>query len=820
MRCIRLRNRGLFCATQLCIFTLLLLTACLCTTAKAWQNTKLGLTRDWCDNVIMPQSYRNALSRSARGAAYHNADATRLVISQIEVDVEIRDQMAQTKMLVTIRNPSTVQQTAELLMPVATGAVIRDFTFQGSAKEPATELLEAEKAKHAFQSIVAKLKDPALLEFAGYNMIRSSVFPVPASGEQRVQLVMEQLLSNDNHRIDYLLPRSQSLSNNVPWKISAKIKSSANVATVYSPSHQVAVQRVNDRESSLIVPEASMTPGSFRLSYLQSSGSLTASLMTSPELNGKNGHFLLLAGLTQDKTTTKKVAEEKLRREVTLVLDRSASMAGEKIEQAKQAALQVISGLEIGESFNIVAFCGDVELFAQKPVVKSIESQARAIEFIQSMTVGSGTNIYDALQRGLAQETTPGRLPIVLFLTDGLPTVGNVSEAAIREVVEKQNKFNRRIFSFGVGFDVNTPLLDKLATSTRGFATFVTPGENVEVAVSKVFRGLNGPTLSDVRLDIADQPTDQPSRIHEILPQRLPDLYEGDQLIVLGAYRGDQPLKFRVTANRGAKPVTFDFQFDPKQNQGQAFVSRLWASRKIASLIDQVRDLGASEQTLTAAKLVNSNLVSGSTTANKESTVDPRLAELTDSIVAFSKQYGILTEYTSFLATEGVDLSNSETVKKLASSTLLDRAVACRTGIGSLNQELNSGQMRGQTSLNVSNRYVNHSGQWVTTSNVQQCSGNALYNRGGRWVEAQLVEKPKIDPDATIDFGSEEFLALLWKMVALGRQDELAVEGEILITVEGKTTLVRGLKTPEANTAQPSSDSSAAQQSQQPANPN
>lgn len=766
----------------------------------ARQTHSSKLSRAWCDNVIVPQSYRNAVPLG-RGAKY-SAESSRLQLQQVAAHIEIRDQVAQTKLLISIHNPSKTNQTAELLLPIPVGSMVRSFTFNGAATEPSTELLESDTAKHTFESIVAKLKDPALLEFAGYNMIRSSVFPVPPEGDQKVQLVIEQLLPNDNLRIDYTLPRSQSLSSNVPWKITASIKSSAKIATVYSPSHQVAVQRVSDSETSLSVPDQAAAPGAFQLCYLQGSGPLTASLMTSPDIGGKNGHFLLLAGLAQEHAKADIPPQNKIKREVTLILDRSGSMSGEKIEQAKQAAIQVISGLETGESFNIITFNSQVDQFAQRPVVKNARTLASATEYIQSIKANDGTNIHDALMQGLNQDATEGCLPIVLFLTDGLPTVGNRSESAIREVAEKHNRFNRRIFSFGVGYDVNTPLLDKLATSTRGFATFVTPGENVEVAVSKVFRGLNGPALSDVQLAIVDQRPDQPARIHELMPQQLPDLYEGDQLVVLGSYRGREALKFRVTAKRGSQPVSFDFEFDPSNSRGQPFVSRLWASRKIASLIDQVRDLGANEQALTSAKMVSANrLAALSAKANSEPKIDPRLTELTDSIVALSKQYGILTEYTSFLATEGVDLADAATVQKLAANVLQDRAVACRSGVGAWSQELNNGQMRSQLSLNLSNRYCNQSGQWVTTSTIQQCRGNALYNRGGRWIEAKLIEKPKIEPDQEVEFGSKEYLKLLWKMVSLGRQDELAVDGEILITVEGKTTLVRGVKLPETEVA-------------------
>ncbi len=784
---------------------------------------QLSATRPWSENVIVPQTYRNAIAVGANGYGLSGGmggvggvgstiatDASqRLQLRLIDVSIDVRDQIAETKLLFTIHNPTKHGQTAELLIPVANGSVIRSFTFNGAASEPDTELLESDKAKQIFQSIVAKLRDPALLEFAGFNMVRSSVFPVPAGGEQKVQLVLEQLLTNDNHRVDYLLPRSPSQSSDVPWKLTAKVKSTSKIATVYSPSHQIAVQRVSDYESTLSVPENAAAPGAFRFSYLQSTGPLTASLMTSPDTGGKSGHFLLLAGLAQDGDA-KKAAATKTRREITLILDRSGSMNGQKIEQAKQAALQVISGLDMGEAFNIITFNSRIDQFSQKPVIKSADSEQRAIEFIQAVTATEGTNIHDALMTGLAPEVSEGCLPIVLFLTDGLATVGNTAEAAIREVAEKHNKFNRRIFSFGVGFDVNTPLLDKLATSTRGFATFVTPGENVEAAVAKVYRGLNGPTLSDLKLMIADQPSNMPSRIHELMPDRLPDLYEGDQLVVLGSYRGDKPLKFEITAKRGDRPVTFQFEFDPTQNQGQAFVSRLWASRKIASLIDQVRDMGANQSSANSQKLVSSKAGAGNAAEVK---LDPKLVELTDSIVALSKKYGILTEYTSFLATEGIDLSDSENVKKLLSSNLVDRAVMCRTGQASWNQEINNGSLRGQTSLNLENRYVNQAGKWVSTTTIQQCRGNALYNRSGRWVEAGLIEKSKVEPDRVVEFGSPEFLELLWKMVALGRQDELAVEGEILITVDGKATLIRGLTVapaPEA-AAQEASSNQASQ---------
>ena len=177
-----------------------------------------------------------------------------------------------------------------------------------------------------------------------------------------------------------------------------------------------------------------------------------------------------------------------MQREVTLVIDRSGSMAGPKMDQVRAAALQVIEGLADGESFNIIDYATTVERFATKPVVKNRETVLKARRYLANLRPTGGTNIHDALVEALGQPATKGALPIVLFLTDGLPTIGNTSEVAIRTVVQKGNPHKRRLFTFGVGADVNVPLLDRVAETTRATATYVLPKEDVEVKVGRVFQ--------------------------------------------------------------------------------------------------------------------------------------------------------------------------------------------------------------------------------------------------------------------------------------------------------------------------------------------
>ncbi|MGH7130304.1 MAG: vWA domain-containing protein, partial [Planctomycetaceae bacterium] len=328
------------------------------------------------------------------------------------------------------------------------------------------------------------MRDPALLEFAGLNLIKSSVFPLEPNGTQKVRITYEHLLPAVGDRVDYVLPRTESVDYHVPWTINVRIKSKQPVSTVYSPSHPIETQRQSANVvSARLSTSAQGDPGSFRLSYLVDRGEMAASLFTYPDASGDGGYFLLLAGLPAEA----KPEDQGIQREVTLVIDRSGSMNGEKIEQARQAALQVVAGLNDGERFNLITYSDSVDLFSAEPVVKDPNTEQAAREYISRITARGGTNLHDALLQSLQPRPAEGTLPLVLFLTDGLPTVGQTSEVAIREVASKSNPHDRRVFTFGVGVDVNTPLLEGIATATRAKATFVLPGDGVEVKVGDVF---------------------------------------------------------------------------------------------------------------------------------------------------------------------------------------------------------------------------------------------------------------------------------------------------------------------------------------------
>lgn len=722
-----------------------------------------------------------------------------VVIDAVSARVKILEQTASTSMEITLRNPGFQQAEAVLLLPVPEDAVVSAFEadMPGSGAEPTARILPRDEARRLYDAIVARVRDPALLEFAGYNLIRSSTFPIAAGATQRVRLTYDNLLSIDGHRIDYLLPRSESLERRSAWRISVDVQNKNPVSTVYSPSHAIGLKRLSPKHV-VVETDASAysNPGPFRLSCLLESSDISASLFAYPDpkvsSGGTGGYFLLMAGLPADAAKQ----SNQVKREVTLVIDRSGSMAGAKMDQARAAALQVVEGLADGEAFNIIDYSTTVSSFAEKPVIKNAQSRLEARKYIENIRPGGGTNIHDALLESLRPQPTDGMLPIVLFLTDGLPTVGQTSEVAIRETVEKGNAHGRRIFTFGVGNDVNVPLLDRLADLTRASATYVLPQEDVEVKVAQVYKRLYGPVLADLALHVVDPTGKETTRlVRDLIPDRLPDLFEGDQLILLGQYQNEQPVRFLLTGQYLGKQREFSFNFDfHAATTRNSFVPRLWASRRIAYLVDQIRQAGAANPG--QPPVANASLFN-----------DPRFKELSDEILRLSTEFGILTEYTSFLATEGVNLVNNwRGLSETCSDNLDSRAVKSRSGAAAVNQGMNFNTQKAQAQLNYYNGYIDEKLNRVETSAIQQVCDRTFYRRGDQWIDARLITTQSnpasgggeptsagsnVNPDEIVEFGSPRHLAILKTLITENRQAILSLDGDIIIQHESRNILVR-----------------------------
>ncbi|MSR29690.1 MAG: VWA domain-containing protein [Phycisphaerales bacterium] len=745
---------------------------------------------------VLPPSVSHVIVPQHRVVPLRPGVAQGIVLTQVDSAVAIVGRVAQTTLDLSVYNPSPTPAEAVLLVPVPAGATVKGFAFSAapgqmvSNPEGVANIMPRDDARRLYDSIVRASRDPGLLEFAGATLIRSSVFPIGAGATQKIRVEWEELLASNDGRLDYILPRSEHLRQEAPWSMRVTVESSGGIAAVYSPSHAlIEVHRGPDSTKRQFVLDAQTqrAPGPFMLSVLPAQGlGATATIAGYPDPTEGGGYFMLLGGVAPSSSSGNAIP-----REVTIVLDRSGSMAGGKLDQAKLAIVQIVESLLPGERFNIIDYSNGVSLFAREPVAADGKAMVEARAYVATLRPSGGTNISDALVEALRQPHTVGTVPIVLFLTDGLPTVGQTSERAIREIAEKGNPHSRRIYAIGVGADVNVPLLDRIADITRAKAAYIVPGEDVEVKVAQVAKQLSGPVLADIELTARDSGgAEDTRRIHDLAPRRIPDVFAGEQLVVFGAYRGEKPALLELKARTPGGSVGATVPFDPAiATTRHAYVARLWATRRIAELVDEVRQLSSDRPTVPVG-----------TTPGLD---DPRAKELVDEIVRLSARFGILTEYTAFFANEGTNLGDWGGLARGCRERLEKRAVMTRTGAAALNQGINFNDMKGKAQVAYDNRFIDESLQAQTISTVQQVSDRCFYNNSGRWVDSQLVASGReavptesITIDETVEFGSERHLALIAELAAEGRQGVLSLPGDTIVRHQTRNILVRNPQTP------------------------
>ncbi|MCA9261792.1 MAG: VWA domain-containing protein, partial [Planctomycetales bacterium] len=465
-------------------------------------------------------------------------------ISELTVDASIENTLAKVQVTQTFENPSSRPLEAQFLFPLPYDGAIDRMTFLVDGKELPGKLLSREEARQRYEAIVRSSRDPALLEWVGWGMFQTSVFPVPPGGKRTVSLRFTQVLRNSQGLTDFLYPLATARYSSKPLeqlKIRVALSPDAPLANIYSPSHAVKVDR-SDAEHAVVTYEAKqVVPNAdFRLFFDHGQGTATASVLSYRPTAEEDGYFLLLASPpTVD-------AAPPLPKTVVFVVDRSGSMSGKKMEQAREALHFGINNLRDGDLFNIVAYDSEIEAF--RPELQKFDDDARtaANAFVTGLFAGGNTNIDGALDRALKMLVDEKRPAYVVFLTDGLPTHGVVNESQIVSHAGEANRVRARLFAFGVGFDVNSRLLDRLSRDNSGYSAYVRPTENIETAVSELQRRIGAPAVTNVRLQFAgksDADEAAPS-VRRVYPRGEWDLFIGDQAVVTGRYRSGGEGKF------------------------------------------------------------------------------------------------------------------------------------------------------------------------------------------------------------------------------------------------------------------------------------
>jgi Ca-activated chloride channel family protein len=377
------------------------------------------------------------------------------------------------------------------------------------------------------------------------------------------------------------------------------------------------------------------------------------------------------------------------------------------------------------------------------------QGRKRAEAFVNALRPVGGTNINEALLAAMRQFQAGERPKILVFLTDGQPTVGETNINRIIDNARQTRLAGVRLFTFGVGYDVNTALLDKLAAENGGVADYIEPNEDLEVKVSNFFAKINYPVLTGLQLDLAGVETDL------IYPRTMPDLFRGSQITLIGRYKNADDMDYvRVTLNGVASARARSYVYDnlrfPLRSDQNDFLPRLWATRRVGWLMEQVRINGENQ-------------------------------ELRDEIVDLGTRYGIVTPYTSYLALEQPEAapitgapSQPKTVGgALNSATRRPSAdVAASTGVVGVQQSKKARAQ--QEMLRLEER---------KSASIRTIGGKTFYLRDGVWTDSEFKAESKL-PTTTVKFSSTEYFDLLSKHPELGKY--FALGEAVLVVFEGR----------------------------------
>ena len=538
------------------------------------------------------------------------------------VTVRVSDRVARVEVEEWFRNAGGGVAEGDYIYPLAGEAVFSDFSLVLGEEELKGETMDAARARAIYEEIVRRRRDPALIEMAGHGLLRARVFPIGPGETRSVRLRYTQVLDRAGEALRFryvagsartasgrpATAQTTGASDSAPLTFTLTADNAARFAEPFSPTHRLRVTRDRDR---LTVRPAESPAGTFDV-FLPLSGPRVGISLATHRVNGEDGYFMLT--LSPAAATAASVEP----RDVAVVVDTSGSMSGEKLEQAREALRQLLGSLNARDRFRLVSFGNQVE--AQKPDWSDASRAAidEARGWVDRLTAVGGTNIAGAMDEALRTRPGANRLNLVVFITDGQPTVGETDPERIAARVEAARN-GARIFTFGVGYDLNTYLLDRMASAGRGTVDYVEPGKSVEEAVGALTTRIRNPVLVDLRF------AGTPVRLKDVHPARLPDVYSGQELVVFGRYEAaGQPASGELTieGTRAGQPERFASRVEfPVHAASGDYIPSLWATRAIGELTRTIRLEGATPERIA------------------------RVREL-------ALRYGLLTEYTSYLVQE------------------------------------------------------------------------------------------------------------------------------------------------------------------------
>ncbi|MSP58770.1 MAG: VWA domain-containing protein [Myxococcales bacterium] len=552
-----------------------------------------------------------------------------LALRREVVSVQVDDQIARTTIDQVFENLSDRTVDGTYTFPLPDGAAVTGFATFVDGKRVESRMREKHAATDSYAAARRAGRSAALLEIGGPNRFTSRVANVAPGATRRVELRYDEVLRYDSGRVSWLLPLSLpggGAAEVGELIVEATVRDQKEIGALTTPTRGVAITRVSPHEVRLRYRALRLAPvADLRVEYEVRSRDIGVHFAAHrPGGPGPGDGYFLLSFAPQEETEK----DDRVTRDVVFVFDVSGSMAGKKIEQARRALLLCLANLHDGDRFNVIAFDDRVQAFRPEVVPVTAETLQAARTFASELSDRGGTDIGQALARALESFPKGGARPrSILFLTDGQATSGQTDTMQIVNDVMSRNGGDARIFTFGVGAEVNRELLERLATMNRGAASYIADSEGIDARVGAFYARVAEPLLANIAIDFGGR------EVKLVYPHTLPDLHKGLELVIAGRYAGAGPANaeaqevvLRGDRNGVRKEYRARVRF-PVSDERNPFVARLWARRRVEALLGQVRLEGETPE---------------------------RRAE----IIALAEEWNIATPYTSFVADARQDLAS------------------------------------------------------------------------------------------------------------------------------------------------------------------
>lgn len=532
------------------------------------------------------------------------------------VQAEISGYLARTQVEQVYTNPYKEVIEAVYVYPLPTMAAVHDFVMKIGDRTIVGIVRPREEAERIYQEARARGQTASLLTQERPNIFTQQVANIEPGGEVRIEITYFERLKYEDGWYEYVFPmvigpryipgKTQPSSvgtresgggiypptDRVPdadrisppvvlpgnrsghdIDITVELNAGLPIRELRIPTHQVDIENHGKSQRVIRLKEMDRIPNrDFVMRWRVDGDVLEFGVLAH---RGKEGGFFTLMMQPPLNPSDEQVTP----REITFIMDVSGSMSGVPIETSKKVVEKTLNRMRSFDMFNIVVFSGWNGQLWEKPRLATPDNIAEALHYIQTLRGSGGTEMLAGLQRALRAQHDRRYLQMYIFLTDGY--IGN--EAEILRTI-KNERGEARFFGFGIGSSVNRYLIDGIGELGCGQSMVVLPRDrnSLEQAVQMFFKAIDSPVLVDIQF------TWDGVNVMDLFPEKLPDLFAGQTIAVIGRYQSKGSGRFLIRGRVGGKHVEYEIPVRlPASEPENSALAPVWARAKIHQLVTQ-----------------------------------------------------------------------------------------------------------------------------------------------------------------------------------------------------------------------------------------